>query len=235
MKNAKEEEVPRQKKLHQKRSTPPLDYEPSIKRNGLESKFLSDKSWVDEKILISDIQAGDVFKITIQGFVSTHKFGFVEKKDFTSRWRETRCEPGPRGAECHSAPFAAPCTIERREYLGKEVATIDFGNEEEKEKLRFKIGERLYPLGETRRLPDKKSLVTKLEILPEMIEDGDKLFLIKLPKESTESIKTGFFSYGDCPSRNRPGFTHDGPKESRIYEANDVRHYIINAEVEYER
>jgi hypothetical protein len=124
-------------------TSPQVVYEPIV-----------EKERVASKVFLSDVKVGDVIVITVSGKKFLPMFSSVYERAYRSFWDDRHCERDPicpmcltNKRICFDIPRKGQCNLKYRNFNGKVEQDILFSDKIEESKLRFHIGDNLYPLG----------------------------------------------------------------------------------------
>ena len=140
---------------------------------------------MEDEIFLLGIHEETHFRVEVEGETTTAIFSDVYEKKETSSWEE------------EGAYFEGICFAKYRDHRANKVLPVKFSKNPEDYRLRFKIGDKTYPLG---KLVAHKSTKVILDffLTKEMLQNGDGLSLILEKDKKKSYLEVGFLGYHNC-------------------------------------
>jgi len=196
------------------------------------SETLLHKGEVTQKVELGTLRAGDVLTFEIEGVKVTPKFSQIYTRTYASSWIKHICFPWKnRGQRCFDFPLNGFCEHNQRDKQKDNRENIKISNDLKGLRLRLKIGNAIFGLGEVvKREGDKTTL--RLKINPAMLETGDFAELV-VEQYPPYTIKVGFQGFGKCDGHGEKNFVTSGPTDSSDITAQVKQLFLVSVTLSY--
>ena len=183
-----------------------------------EVEHLLEKEKVIDKLFITSVNAGEVFRFKIKGFETKNLFSDIYYKMVNSYWNIEECPSDFENTTsyCPELREGGLCELYYRDFMGETSHPIDFSKREDWP-LQITVGTSNYPLDDEFAV-EGDTLYATLTISQEMLTDGDDV-RIEVIQEEVNKTQVGFQRFGTCEGKGERGF----------YVADFLHHYPMDS------